>query len=186
MDSKINLLKRAKTPQTQKKKTKRILNILSFLSLGTCLLVSLLGFLLNTYFAMQIKGLDQKIKANQVKINSLSEIEAMQWAINDRLIALEKIINEQKPYDESIKELGQMLPASPRGEPAEASISQILLGKNTFSVSVTSPKLSLLNQFIENLLLPTAGGKNFQKIILEGLNIDSKGFYQLNVSGEIL
>lgn len=179
MDNTINLLKRAQTPQTEKKKTKRILNILSVLSLGVCLLVSLLGFLLNTYFTLQIKSFEEKIKQNQAKISSLAEVEVVEWAISERLTALEKIINEQKPYDENITELGQMLPA-------EASISQILLGKNTFSVSVSSPKLSLLNQFIENLISPLSGGKNFQKIVLEGLNVDSRGFYQLNVSGEIL
>lgn len=180
MDSKINLLKRAKTPQAQKKRTKRILNVMSFLSLVLCFVLSLLFFLLNSYFVLKNKNLDQKIKINLTKLDALADKEAAQWAINEKLTAIEKIINEQKPYDENIKQMiGMMMPA-------DTSISQILLGKNTFSISIVSLRLSSLNQFIENLLSPTLGGKNFQKIVLEGLRIDDKGFYQLNVSGEIL
>lgn len=179
MNDSIDLLKRAQTPQTLKKRIKSILNVVSLISLLILVVTSLSLIAANYFLVSRIKEVNQRIKTQELKINSLAEIEVMQWAISDKLTALKKILEAELPFDERIRELEKVLPV-------EVSLAQVTLGETTFSVSVNSPKLSALNQLIGNLISPELGGKHFRKVVLEGLSIDDKGMYRMGISGEVL
>lgn len=175
----INLLKRAQTPQFFKKKIRRTLNIMSGIFIIAVGLVSISFFLANYFLVLRLKDSSQEIKTNEMKISALSDVMLTQFAISDRVGTIEKVLSNQKPFDENLQDLQRLLPS-------EVFLSQVTLGETTFSISVSSLRLSSLNQFIENLISPELGGKTFAKIVLEGLSVDEKGSYRLNISGEIL
>lgn len=179
MDNNINLLKRAQTPQGIKNKIKRTLNVIGLSSIIIFALLTLTLFFVNLFIVFEVKDINQKTKAIELRINSLSQIETVQRSIIDKISALEKILDSQMPFDENLTRLKELLPT-------EVSISQITLGGSAFSVSVTSDKLSTLNLFITNIISPELGGKHFSKVVLEGLSIDDKGIYRMNVSGVVL
>lgn len=179
MDANINLLKRAQTPQTQKKRIIKILNSLTLVSLIFFVLVFLLAFLLNYFLRQQIKVLNQKTKSLEIKNSALTETEVAYRAVSERLAALEKILNNEQPFEEHLENLQKILPS-------EVLLSQLSLSGAKFSVGVKAPTLSSLNLFIENLISKDLGGKSFGRIVLEGLSLSEEGTYLMNVSGEVL
>lgn len=177
MMSSINLLKRAQTPEIARKRVRRTLNIVSMVSIIAFTIISASLFLLNYFLVVKIKEVNQGIRLSEIKINALAEDEVIQLAISDKLTALEKILANDTKFDETLRKFKEILPAG-------ITISQVLLGERTFSVSLTSAKLSSLNQLIGNLILPEEEKKHFTKIVLENLTFDEKGMYRMNISGE--
>lgn len=179
MKSKINLLKKAQTPQFLREKTKKTVTLVTLASVVVFGVVFVSVLLLNLFLTAKIKAVNQKIRLKETKISTLAEVETIYWMISDRLVILGKILAQDKKFDEKLQKIGGVVPL-------EVSISQIMLTEGAFSLSVTSPRLSSLNQLIENLISPELGGKHFTKLVLEGLGLDEKGMYNLSLSGEIL
>lgn len=178
MKSKINLLRRAQTPQFLRKKAKKTVTLVTLASVVVFGIIFVSVLLLNLFLTAKIRAVNQKIKTQETKISTLAEVETIYWMISDRLIILGKILAQDKKFDEKLQKIGEVVPL-------EVSISQIMLIEGAFSLSVTSPRLSPLNQLIENLISPQRG-KHFTKLVLEGLGLDEKGMYSLSVSGELL
>lgn len=183
MKSKINLLKRAQTPQFLREKTKQTVTLVTIASVVIFGVLFVAVLLFNFFLTTKIKAVNQKIKLNEAKISALAEVEAINWLMNDRVVSLGKILTQDKKFDEKLQKIQGALPSK---VPSEVSISEIALTETGFSLSVTSSRLSSLNQLIENLILPERGGKYFAKLVLEGLGMDEKGIYNLSLSGELL
>lgn len=179
METKINLLKRAQTSRFIEKKVRRKITLIAIISAVVFGIISISLFFFNLYISAKIKAVNQKIKTQEVKISSFSEVEAINFLISDRVSSLGKILAQDKKFDEKLEKI--------RGTvPSEVLISQIVLSEASFSLAVTAPKLSLLNQLITNLISPELGGKYFARLVLEGLGIDEKGMYSLSLTGEVL
>lgn len=167
----INLLKRAFTPISQKRRVKKILAIVSLSAVSLFALASLLLFLTNISLAAARERANRRVETETLHIATFSELEIMERTIVDKLIALEKVAQSEKPLDTHIGNVLAIVPAD------VTPISLSVTG-SSFSLQVQSQRLSPLNELINSLI-----EKDFTKIILEGLRVDQKGVYNLDLSG---
>lgn len=176
----INLLKRAQTPQAAKKRVKNLLAFTSFTFFAIFAILLAIFFIINLSLAAKVGDINQQIVRQETEIRAQADVEVTLRTVNDKLGASEKIISQDRQIDEKIMALRTILPE-------DVFLQQASFKSDTFSISLTSGRLSSLDKLVEALIAANQGAKHFHKIVLEGLGLDeAEGTYRMSISGEVL
>lgn len=164
MDKEINLLSQ-KTKFSKEKKLLRILKILSYGLLIFVFMSSVIVFFINqfsqnTSLQMEKNSLVSSLANFDKRIGKSLFIESR---LNDASQILQKRVRNDEILASILKEV-----------PNAVSIQSLTIDQKTFAFTVSSPSLTTLNQFTNNLVSESAQNKSFKKVTLDSLTLDER------------
>lgn len=148
MQNEINLLKTDKKVRVKKssffKLCLSILIIIVFVTAGE--------FLYAVYLKTRLAGIKSDQSATLKQIVSIDAKRVKFQTLNERLDAISKILPLRKIFQERVEVVTKNIPA-------QATVEAFDIDKNTIAIRVYSPRLDVINNFLETGLLNISNQK---------------------------
>lgn len=91
-----------------------------------------------------------------------------------KLLLLKNRLNEVAIIEKKRQRLDELIGSVLEGVPQDVSLNSFSIDKKSVSITAASNSLSSINIFTDRLVDKAMKGKNFNKITLDGLSLDSK------------
>lgn len=165
MNEEINLLAKRKNTFFAGKETVSKLRIIAIVILFLVGFTSIILFLLK--ITSPLSALNKEEKMAEDNFSRYGEKVVKVFLIKNRLTAINDIFNKRVDYYKMVDILSKQAPSG-------VDIKSIEFDKKKISMFVSSSSLTLLNDFLKNLQSAKINNKNFNKIILNGIQLDVK------------
>jgi Tfp pilus assembly protein PilN len=166
MNSDINLLERRKNRIGILRYEK--LRLLRFVAISLLFLTSTLSVIL--FLLISFSPLPQLKRQEEQGLSTLSQFHpdmAKIYLVNERMDSIKSIIGSRRNFDEILDELQNILPSG-------IKVDALSIDRKNISLSVSSGSLELIDTFINNVLKSVQEGKDFTKVTLSSLSVDSE------------
>lgn len=178
MNEDINLVPGKRKIALEQKKIVVRLRLFSIILLVIIVFSSITLFLLK--LQSPLPSLQREKNTLLTNLSLLSQKSAKLLLMKNRLKEIAIIEKKRQRLDELI---GSVL----EGVPADVSLSSLNIDKESVSITAASSSLSSINIFLDRLVDKVVKGKNFNKITLDSLSLDTKGSrYILALTLELL
>lgn len=91
-----------------------------------------------------------------------------------KLLLMKNRLNEVVIIEKKRQRLDELIGSVLEGVPQDVLFSSLSIDKKSVSITASSNSLSSINIFLDRLVNKVVKGKNFNKITLDGLSLDSK------------
>ena len=165
MSVNINLISSTDNEDPRKKRLRKLKN-LSFILLFLVGFMSLMVFLINYRFSVNYVRVQQ---ADLIKKISIYDNTALKIVLlNSRLNDISTLIDDRPKYNKIAAEIAKGLGSS-------INVKEIKIEDSGISISVSSPSLLSLNEFLNNILR-IREAKLIKSVNLESLSIESSAY----------
>lgn len=165
MNEDINLVPGKRKIALEQKKLVLRLRLFSIILLAVTVFSSVLLFLLK--LQSPLPSLQREKNTLLTNLTLLSQKSAKLLLIKNRL-------NEVAIIEKKRQRLDELIGSTLEGVPQDVSFNSLSIDKKSISITSSSNSLSSINIFLNRLVDKVVKGKNFNKITLDGLSLDSK------------
>lgn len=164
----INLLPSEITKERKRKQQKKSFNIIAYIFLGACVLVSGIIFLYHYFQVRTLQSLVSASKNEEQKIKDLRAIEEEGLRLEVKNTALGDILKLQKKYSYLLEMISK---SAPTGLKINSLVSSVA---SDVQVSGVADSYAILSRFLINTIDPEMGGAIFTAADLNSVNLDER------------
>lgn len=171
----INLLPQLSADEQKVLKKKRLLELVSVVSLVGAILLVLVVFGYWAVLNNEIGLVRQKIAQAEAEVNQLADRESLLRGYKQKIEFLATVVGKRPPFYSSLSEFYNLLPAG-------VSFSEVTLQEEQIVVSGVAVSSLELGDFIDRLReTPTLAGKEIAKVTLTSLVKEKDGYYKFSL-----
>lgn len=162
----INLISDNDLKNTQSDRVRK-LTAISFSILFFTAFFSFLIFILNLRFSANTIRQNQQELSNALSIYDDKATKIL--ILNNRATDINSLLKTRKDFSLVLAKIVDE-------KPSNVEIENFRIERNNVDMTVTSPSLLSLNEFLNNLLITESDSVKFSNILLKSLNISEGGF----------
>lgn len=172
----INLLPNSAVKSGPHKKVLVYVRLIAGVAFAFLLISSISVFFINQLVAGgRIKNEEQKALADFSRLNDRM---AKLLFTHDRLLEIDSVLKKRPNFEAEIQKAQSLLPPN-------MSIDSITVGEETVEITISSPSLLSVNDFLDRISDSFSQGV-FKSVIIQGVGFDGKGSYFVSARMHLL